>query len=285
MKISVMSWSFSKALRDGTMDTAAVIRFVRELGIEAIELMDGFITDDQLPAIQETLDSTGTRHVCYDVGADFVTPDRSARQAAIEKVVRGLARGAQLGARRALVVPGSLKEGIAPAVARNWIIEGLKECVPEAVRRGMDLTIEDHSSQAAIYGRSEHLNYICEAVGPHLTATYDVGNFVLAGEDPIRAASRLGDRIVHVHFKDWHRVPESAEPPARSVSGLDGRRYTGAILGEGIVDLVGATSELRRLGYSGYVSVEYEGVGDPGAAVRQGVHYVRSLLGAEEGEV
>jgi sugar phosphate isomerase/epimerase len=260
------------------MDTAAVIRFVRELGVDAVELMDGFIADDQVPAVQQALAQCGCAHVCYDVGGDFITPDRAVRRAAVEEVVAALGRGAALGARRALVVPGTLKEGISPAVARNWVVEGLKACLPEAARLGIELTIEDHSSQAAVYGRCEHLEYICDRVG-RLGVTYDVGNFLLGGEDPVAAAERLGPRIVHGHYKDWHRVPAAAEPPPRTVAGVDGQRYTGAVLGEGIVDLAGATAALRRVGYDGFVSVEYEGVGDPLAAARRGVEVVRGLLG------
>ena len=279
MRISVMSWSFNNALRSGELDTAAVIGFVRELGVEAVELMDGFITDDQEAAIDRALAETGCAHVCYDVDGDFVDPDLAARQAAVGKVVAGLERGARLGAQRALVVPGSLKEGISPAVARSWIVQGLKECRPAAARLGLPLTIEDHSSQAAVYGRSQHLEYICDGVGPRLGVTYDVGNFLLAGEDAAAAALRLGPRIVHAHYKDWHVVEPGQDRPARCVTSVDGARYTGAVLGEGVVDMVAATAALRQIGYQGYISVEFEGVGDPHEAVRRGVAYVRKLLG------
>jgi sugar phosphate isomerase/epimerase len=283
MGISVMSWSFSNVLRTGQMDTAVVVRYVRELGVEAVELMDSFIRDDQRGAVRDALKATGCTHVCYDVGGDFVTPDRSSRRAAVDQVVAGLERGAYLGARRALVVPGTLKSSVSPAVARNWIVEGLRACVPEATRLGLELTIEDHSSQAAVYGRSAHLTYICDSVGPQLAVTYDVGNFLLAGEDPLDAVEPLGSRIVHAHYKDWRLVTPSDQPPDRSVAGVDGRRYTGAVLGEGLADLPGAASRLRSRGYDGYVSVEYEGVGDPRQAVRRGVDCVRALLGSTPG--
>jgi len=37
-------------------------------------------------------------------------------------------------------------------------------------------------------------------------------------------------------------------------------------------------AELRALGYSGHLSVEYEGPDDPRAAVRQGVAHLGALL-------
>src|SRR5437867_5080821 len=133
-----MSWSFAGVVRTGEMDTAAVIRFVRDIGVDAVELMDAFITDEQVPAVQRALADAGCAHVCYDVGGDFITPDRATRRAEVDKVVTALKRGATLGARRALVVPGTLKEGVSPAVARGWTVEGLTACLPEAARLGIE---------------------------------------------------------------------------------------------------------------------------------------------------
>jgi len=56
--------------------------------------------------------------------------------------------------------------------------------------------------------------------------------------------------------------------------------YLGEVLGEGVLNLPGALALLRRLGYQGWVSVEYEGVGDPLDAARRGVAYLRSLMEA-----
>lgn len=270
-----MSWSFASVLRSGEMDTAAVVRHCRELGVDAVELMDAFIGDEQVEAVREALAETGASVPCYDLSADFVQADDAARRTAVDEVRAGLARAAAFGAPLALVVPGTLKEGVSPAAARAWISEGLKECLSTADRLGIRLTIEDHSSQAAVYGRSEHLTWIRDRVGPQLAFTYDVGNVLLAGEDPLAALPRLAGHVAHVHFKDWHRAEPGAE---RSVVGVDGRCYTGVVLGAGIVDLAGAMAGLRRIGYDGHVSVEFEGVGDPRPAVRRGVELVRALL-------
>jgi hypothetical protein len=48
MKLSVMSRWFANALRTGDIGTAAVVRYVWELGVKAVELMDSFGRDDQL---------------------------------------------------------------------------------------------------------------------------------------------------------------------------------------------------------------------------------------------
>ena len=49
-------------------------------------------------------------------------------------------------------------------------------------------------------------------------------------------------------------------------------------LGEGEVDLARALAELRRMGYDGYLAIEYEGPDDPGPPLRRGVAYAQRLL-------
>lgn len=80
-------------------------------------------------------------------------------------------------------------------------------------------------------------------------------------------------------LKDWVEVPPDApnQDPFECAN-TEGRRFTGELLGEGILDLPAAIRELKQLDYQGYVSIEYEGHKEPRDATRQGVEYVRSLL-------
>src|SRR5262249_44933522 len=140
---------------------------------------------------------------------------------------------------------------------------------------GLTLMVENLGILADLYGRSEQILGICEAVGPELKVTFDAGNFLLAGEDNLAAFERLAPRIVHVHFKDWKVVPPGT---ACAYPGADGRFYQGTALGEGMVNLHGVIRRLRAIGYRGTISIEYEGPGDPAEAVRQGLTYLSSFL-------
>jgi L-ribulose-5-phosphate 3-epimerase len=71
----------------------------------------------------------------------------------------------------------------------------------------------------------------------------DTGWFGTQGYDAPRAIEELGERVVHVHLKD---VLAKGEP-------LDTCRW-----GEGIVDIEGCVRALRRIGYTGAISVEHE---------------------------
>jgi sugar phosphate isomerase/epimerase len=116
---------------------------------------------------------------------------------------------------------------------------------------------------------------ICDAVGPALRVTFDVGNFLLAGEDNLDALAKIAPNLAHVHFKDWKVVPHTAP---QAFPGKDGRYYQGEVLGKGVLNLSEAASRLRKIGYSGWISVEYEGIEDPWVAARDGVTYLQSLL-------
>ena len=70
--------------------------------------------------------------------------------------------------------------------------------------------------------------------------------------------------VINVHLKDWVELPESASnQDPFDFANTEGRRFTGEILGDGILDLPEAIRELGRLNYQGYVSIEYEGHKDP----------------------
>ena len=281
MKISAMDYSFRRALRTGELDAAGVIRYLKELDVPAVELSDMFVREQDLDAIRTVLDETGSEVGSYVTYCDLVNPDASERQSQVSHIKKNLELAAALGAPCALVLPGDSKSDVSADTARGWISEGLRDCIPDASRLGITLTMENLGSDPTLYGRSEHLQSICEAVGPEMKVTYDVGNFVILGEDPLQALERLAPRLMHVHFKDWHVLPEG-ETPDPSVEGCypgaDGRYYDGAVLGEGVVDLKGPLTRLRELRYGGCVSVEYEGRGEPREAIRKGVVHLRSLL-------
>ena len=80
------------------------------------------------------------------------------------------------------------------------------------------------------------------SAGPLVGANLDTGNLAARGGDPVAAVRELGDRIVHVHFKDVPAV-ESHDCVA---------------LGEGIVDVKGVVRELKAIGYDGWLSIEVE---------------------------
>ena len=262
----------------GEVDLPSVIRFYGELGLDTVELADHQVRAAGTDAVRSVLAASGMTAACCDVGVDFVTRDPAARQAEVDKLQAGLRRAAEIGARYTLSYPGLPKEGIRPADVRRWFAEGLVACLPIARQLGITMTIPDVGIAAELSGTSAHLNEICDAVGPELRVTYDIGNFLMAGEDPLAALDRVAPRVAHVHLKDWQVLPATVARPEGAFVGLDERSYVGMAMGEGILDLPGVVARLAELGYSGYLSIEYEGTGSPWEAMKTGVAYLRQLL-------
>lgn len=278
MELTGYTYSFFRQLEAGAIETTATIPFFAELGLRAVELADTYIRDDEHPRLKSVLAETGLSVACYDLHCDFVTRDTAARQRQVDRIRRGLERAVGYGAPYVLVVPGESREGIADAEARQWFAEGLLACLETARRVGVTMTIPNLGYAAALFGASDHINATCDAVGPELGVTYDVGNYLMAGEDSLEALDRVAPRVKHVHLKDWRIAPPTSECLAQGgYPALDGRCYHGVALGDGVVNLTGALARLNDLGYRGALSVEYEGTADPRDAMRRGVAYVRSL--------
>lgn len=67
-----------------------------------------------------------------------------------------------------------------------------------AADRGVTLGIENHQDFT-----SAELMEFCEASGPNVGITFDVGNALAVGEDPIAFTRTIAPRVCHVHLKDY----------------------------------------------------------------------------------
>jgi sugar phosphate isomerase/epimerase len=277
MKLAVMAYSFSRALETGQMTLPDVVRRVHALGVNGLELMDPLVREEEVPALRKALAETGVGVACYDLFCDVVAATPGERQERAARFQAKLRQAAELGARFVMAIPGLKIGSMDPRETRQWFCDALRESHAVAARLGLTLTVENLGILADVYGRSQQILGICDAVGPGLKVTYDAGNFLLAGEDTLEALNLLAPRVAHVHFKDWKVVPVGT---ACAYPGVDGRLYQGTALGDGQVNLPGVVHRLNQLGFKGTVSVEYEGPGEPEEAVRRGVAHLRNLLGA-----
>jgi sugar phosphate isomerase/epimerase len=261
MKLSVSMWSVVHPVRAGTMDMHGFIDFAASQNVDGVELLDYFWADKevQLPQIKKQIADAGLELAVYSVGNDFFQPDRKVWEKQMADLLQGIdtANALEVGLMR--VFSGNHKEGYTLSDGMEWIIEGLNDGAEYARQHGVVLALENHGLMA---GRSDQVREIIERVNsPSLRANLDTGNFLLVGEDPTDAAHALSDLVALVHLKDFAKAPEGQT--AHVYKGLDGVPYTGAVVGEGQVDLPHIVSILREAGYDGWLSLEYEGGQDP----------------------
>jgi sugar phosphate isomerase/epimerase len=277
--LSMMTYSFSNVMGPGGMTLFEVISFVQDrLGVNAFEIGHGNIT--ALMSAREMkvrLDDLGAVAACIIGSGDFVQPSDAEQQPAIDAIKAAVDACVDLGCRILMTTTGGCKPGLDAPEARKRIAAGLQRCLPHAADAGVMLTIEDVGAPSAPYGTSDHLLEMCALTGPDLRLTYDNGNFLVRGEDPLVAMERLWDKVVHVHCKDW-RLLGPDEQDQRGCPGADGRKYQGAVCGEGLLDYPANLGALRERGYEGFLSYEYEGPNDPREECQRGIANLRALL-------
>lgn len=264
MKLSISMWSVVSVVKAGKMDLPGFIEFAarqQENGAQGVELLDYFWRDreSELPKAKRQIADAGLGLGIYSIGNDFFQPDRGAWQKQLDDLKTGVEVAGQLGAPVLRVFSGNAKPGYTLEDGLTWIVDGLAAGADYASRHGITLALENHGLMA---GRSDQVRKIIEAVGsPALRANLDTGNFLLVNQNPTDAAKALAGMVALVHLKDFAKAPEGQTEHV--YKGLDGTAFTGTVVGEGQVDLVSIVATLRKAGYAGWLSLEYEGGLDP----------------------
>lgn len=277
MKLSVSMWSVVAKVRAGQMNMAQFVDFAAGQHIEGVELLDYFWNDrkTELPKIKKQIADAGMVIAVYSIGNDFFQPDADARARQLDDLKRGVDIAGELGVNLMRVFSGSYREGYTLEDGMDWIIEGLTAGAEYARQHGVTLALENHGKMA---GRSDQVKGIIETVGsPALRANLDTGNFLLVGQNPVDAARELADLIALVHLKDFGLAAPGET--GHVYEGLDGKKYTGTVVNEGMVDLAEIVRILDHAGYTGWLSLEYEGNADPlTVGVPRSLEAARKLL-------
>jgi sugar phosphate isomerase/epimerase len=214
----------------------------REYGYDGVELrlVDGEILDAGMPAAE----SARVRDTFERAHVAIAAVDSSVRIAADDDAAESIAAFVDLacawdsrvvrvfGGR--LDVDGSLEED----VVRAREVLGEASLVAESSGVAIALETHDRFSSAHLVAR------VMEGLPPSAGALWDVAHPYRAGETAQQVVRQLGSRIVHVHVKDCRRAP--------------GDDWRLALLGEGEVPVRECINLLRAMGYSGWLSVEWE---------------------------
>ncbi len=129
--------------------------------------------------------------------------------------------------------------------ARNRLLDRLSILSEASSGSGVAIGLECHDS----FVTGEDLYplvkpFPAESVG----IIWDTGNSFAASEVPSRTLEFAGNRIIHVHMKDWRR---------------EGDRFPPVLFGDGEVPQREIVSCLSKRGYKGFLSFEWEKVWHP----------------------
>ena len=282
MKISVTSYSFQQYLNAGKIDHLGMIDKAHEIGIEGIEFtpLPGETFEERSALAKklcERAKAVGMPIASYTVNADLYKGSDEANAAEVARLKEQLDIAAILGA-------PTMRHDVCWSVPKTGAVRSFDAMLPTLAKSAREITeyaatlgirtcSENHGLVAQDSDRMERL---FNAVGhENYGLLVDIGNFVCVDEDNVTAVSRVAPYAIHVHAKDFYLSREKKEGWGVS----RGCNYwQGAAVGDGDVDVKKCIEVLKKAGYDGYVSIEYEGKDDCIDGIRRGYEYLKSII-------
>ena len=282
MKVSVTSYSFQQYLNAGKIDHLGMIDKAREIGIEGMEYiaLPGETFEERCELahkIREKADSVGMPIISHTVGADLYKGSAEADAEEVERIKRQLDIAKILGA-------PVLRHDLCWALPKSGPVRSFDQMLPTLAKNAREIT--EYAASLGIRTCSENHGHIAQdsdrmerlfnAVNhENYGLLVDIGNFSCVDEDNVRAVSRVAPYAIHVHAKDFHFFDEKQDGCFQT----RGCNYLkGAVLGEGFVNVKKCIDVIKRVGYDGYVSIEFEGSEDCIDAITRGYQYLKSII-------
>ena len=287
MQLGVSSYSYSRLVRNGTLKQADVIGAAKEAGFQAIEFStiavpEGKTLAAYAAALRQEARQVGLPIANYTIGADFLNGSGGDLQAEIKRVKGEVdiaeilgAPGMRHDATGGFAAGHTGPKGFDDALPR--LAEGCRAVTEYAAKKGIRTMVENHGFFCQDSARVEKL---ANAVGhPNFGILADLGNFYCVDENAGQAVGRLARHVFHAHAKDFHIKPGNGFNPGEGwFLSRGGNFLRGAIIGHGDVPLMQALRALKRSGYNGVLSIEFEGMEDVLGSLRIGLANLRRLV-------
>jgi sugar phosphate isomerase/epimerase len=288
MNLTVSTYSLLRWRNEQHKTLEDTIDWIADAGLGGIEFagLDEKATDNPVrraASLRRRCQKRGIKPVSYCVSADLLKmPDEQRKQVeqlkghvdvAVELGVRSMRHDVTWGfgkGSEGLEVPKTF------AGALKVIVPAIREVSDYAAARGVKTSLENHGFFMQASRRVERL--IKTVNHPNYGLTIDMGNFLCVNEDPVKAVARLARYAVMVHVKDFHVRPKKSMPPSGWFATPTSIALRGAIAGHGVIDIPRQIALLRKAGYDGWLSLEFEGMEEPTKAVKLGLEYLRSIL-------
>lgn len=274
-RIGVSSYSFWGFKRDDLRPIDVCLEHAARMGFDGFEILQRQLSSTdraELMKIKRRAYLLGLDLMGYSTHQGFLSPDAGKRRENIDHTIACLEQAYQLGIPTMRVNSGTwgtsasfdelMKnrgeekpiEGYTEKDAYEWVIDAYGKLAEEAATRGVIMGLENHWG----LGRTpEGVKRVVDGVNsPWLKVTLDTGNFL---EDPYDRLKALAPDTVLLQAKTyqgggvWYTLD------------LDYPRIAGI---------------LRDAGYTGYVSLEFEGREDPLTAMPNALAMLRGAFGA-----
>ncbi len=293
IQLAISTYSLRRWQQEQSRTLEQVLEQIRALGVAAVEFSG---LDEAAGAIGHVPRAEQLRRHCeslglavagYCVGGELLAPPGEQRKT-IDRIQRDVDVAAALGARtmRHDVTRGwdasphakSISGARTFLTAVKIIAPAVREIAEYAAERSIVTSLENHGFYMQASLRVER--FIRAVNHPNFRLTMDMGNFLCVNENPVHAVRRLAKRAVMVHVKDFHVKRKAAAPTFGWFATPTAIALRGAIVGHGAIDIPTQLKLLRRAKYTGYLSLEFEGIEEPVQGIKLGLEYLRDQCAA-----
>lgn len=271
--IAVSTYSFWRFKEDSKLPIETCIDEAARMGFDAVEILQMQMESEEpahLQKLKQRALINGVSLCGLSTHQGFLSPDAAVRQKNIDHTNRAIELAYALGIPTMRINTGRwgtskdfdelmANRGVEPRLEGysdddgfKWVIDSIEKCVPTAEKCGVTLGLENHWGLGLT---PEGVLRIVKAVdSPWLRCTLDTGNFL---EDPYDRLEVMAPETVFVQAKTY---------------------YGGGVWYSLELDYPRIAEMLRRHGYRGYVSLEFEGNEDWRTAIPKSLSLLRGAF-------
>ncbi len=283
MKVGITSYSFQYDLNQGNETQLSIIKRAKDMGCDCIEFTDltphdGSSEAEYAKKLRKEAERVGIQISCYSVGADLYNDDIDEE---VERLKKKVDIAEILGAQK---LRHDVMFGYKTPREYRGFMNSLDRYA-DACRR-----ITEYAAEKGIRTMSENHGLICQdsdrmetlvntVAHPNYGLLVDIGNFICADDDPIKAVGKCAPYAFHVHVKDFIFKSGNEYVNTEGMFRTRGGSYLrGTVAGQGVVPVRQCLNALKAAGYDNTVSLEFEGTERLDYALPAGINFLKKCI-------
>lgn len=267
-KLAVFPKAFMQALcKDGSMKLSEWINLASTLDVQGLEWYAGFLEmkdHSKWKEFRQMVEDKGKTIPMMCCSPDYTHPDESYRNKEMQKQREWIDMTHALGGSYCRVLSGQRRPELSIEEGVKLAADCITKCLPYAAERGITLILENHyKDDFWEYPEfAQKMDVFCQLVdaidSPYFGVNYDPSNTFLAGEEPLELLKRVSHRVVTMHASDRYLKEGTIEDLRREEEGAAGyaKRLSHGEIGKGLNDYDAIFTELKRIGFDGWISIE-----------------------------
>ncbi|MEX6691300.1 sugar phosphate isomerase/epimerase family protein [Danxiaibacter flavus] len=287
-KLAAFPKAFMQALcKDGTMKVSEWIELASKLDIDGLEWYAGFIEmadRSNWSVFRKQVEDKGKQIPMMCCSPDFTHPDKAFRDKEIQKQKGWIDMTYELGGSYCRVLSGQRRPELTIEEGVKLAADCIHECLPYARERNITLILENHYKDdfweyPEFAQKMDVFGMLVDSIhDPNFGVNYDPSNTYLAGEDPLELLRKVSHRVVTMHASDRYLKEGTIEDLRKEEGGAAGyaKRLSHGEIGKGLNDYDAIFSELKRVGFDNWISIE-DGV-DGMAQLERSVAFLRRKI-------